>query len=190
MEITNADLLRYYFAWEEYEKYDLGKIENGDVEAFYKYLVGMRIARNFKAGKYKKIYETAKVFLEKNPNSTDADKLSQDFFKNKLLRDGINNAVVAASKILWAFNHKAIIIDNLAKRHLAKLAGKKICKMDDYNFFCKIWEEQYKVFEQEYKDKLEITCIGKIDTIFRKDWFIRRTFDNYLWAGKFLKDKN
>ncbi len=189
MEITNADLLRYYLAWEDYEKEILEKIKNDDEDAFHQYLIEMKITRNFKQNSYKKVYKVSKDYQETNHKSTDANNLSEELFNHNLVCNGKKNVIVAASKILWAFNKKAIIIYTQAKRTLAKLAEEKIYKLDSYNFFCKTWEDKYKEFKPLYKEKTATSGIAKLDVVFEEEWFIRRTFDNYLWAHGKKSDK-
>ena len=116
------------------------------------------------------------------------EKFSTELYKAKLLAGHNKNAIVAASKILWILNMGEIIIqDSRAKRSLEKLTGKKI---PDYEQYCINWEKQYQIFRPLYISKIQKEGIEKFNSVFNEEWFIRRTFDNYLWSRGKSENKN
>lgn len=48
VEITKADIFRYYIGWEDTDKELIEAIKKGDEEQFHVFLKNMTIARNFK----------------------------------------------------------------------------------------------------------------------------------------------
>ncbi|WP_027727807.1 hypothetical protein [Treponema sp. C6A8] len=187
MEITIADLFRYFLAYEDYEKKYIDCIRDKNnqakIKCFHKYLSGMKISRNFKSNNDENIYNVTIKFIEKNPEDFNPERLSLCFYEAGLLNDRIKNAVVAASKILWVFNHDVIIMDSQAKNYLKEITGKEI---DSYSNFCTVWEKQYALFKVELTKELHERGIVNWNSVFNEEWFLRRTFDNYLW----LKGKN
>ena len=115
-EIQIVDLLRYYVCWNDTEKVLIEGIQNYDLKAFYNYLVYMKIIRNFKKGSANQILEIAKTF--DNKTAEDVCRLSDKLYSKKVLAKNNKNALVASSKILWAFNHDRIIIDSINKKKL------------------------------------------------------------------------
>lgn len=183
MEITIADLFRYFLAYEDYEKKYIDCIRDinnqAKIKCFHKYLSGMKISRNFKSNNDENIYNVTIKFIEKNPEDFNPERLSLCFYEAGLLNDRIKNAVVAASKILWVFNHDVIIMDSQAQIYLKKFSGKEI---KSYSDFCRVWEEQYALFKTALTKKYLENDIVKLISIFEEEWFLRRTFDNYLWS--------
>lgn len=177
MEVTIADVLRYYIGWKDTDERLITGIKNGDVNCFYAYLKGMKVIRNFKKGSYKEIFKVVHEYVTNNPEKFDIEKFSTQLCKY-LAKDN-KKAIVAASKILWVFNRDEIIIqDSKAKEYLKKISKKF---KNDYTDYCKTWEEQYLLFKPEYLKVIKKIGIDKQDNLFNEDWFIRRTFDNYLW---------
>lgn len=185
-EISTADMLRYYLAWEDYEKELIQGPNKGNSDSFYKYLSGMKVLRNFKSGSIKSsVFNISKDFISSSKNHADAELLSKRFLEADVLNNRIKNSIVAASKILWFFNLNTIIMDALARKYLQKLSGEKI---EGYISFCDTWEKQYAKFKPELIRKLEETGIYKISKLYQEEWFLKRTFDNYLWSkGKNIK---
>lgn len=178
INVSIADIFRYYLVWEDKEKNLVEKIKENDEKSFYEYLVYMNVIRNFKKNSTRKILKVAKDYTTKNKNNLDIDEFSNLLFKDGLLAGQNKNAIVAASKILWIFDNKIILFDSRAKKSLKEISGKSVSKYKDY---CTAWEEQYKSFKSKYCKQVEENKIEKFSNLFLKDWFIRRTFDNYLW---------
>ena len=188
MEVTIADVLRYYIGWKDTDERLIAGIEKGDVDCFYAYLKGMKVIRNFKKGSYKEIFKFAKNYKKDKTGKYDVKKFSQKLFDANWLAKNNKNAIVAASKILWAFDkEKTVIQDTMAKFYLEKLIDKKI---SGYEKYCEYWEEQYRIFRPLYDRKIEEIGIAKFDSLFDEDWFIRRTFDNYLWNRGKAEEKS
>ncbi len=186
MEITIADVLRYYIGWKDTDERLITGIKNGDVNCFYAYLKGMKVIRNFKKGSYKEIFKVVHEYVTNNPEKFDIEKFSTQLCKY-LAKDN-KKAIVAASKILWVFNRDEIIIqDSKAKEYLKKISKKF---KNDYTDYCKTWEEQYLLFKPEYLKVVKKIGIDKQDNLFNEDWFIRRTFDTYLWNKGKAEEKN
>ena len=187
-EISTADVLRYYIAWKDTDEELITCIKKDDLENFNRFLINMNIKRNFKKGSTKKIFSKTKEYLNKKPEISDVEVFSDVLFKAKLLAGKNKNAIVAASKILWMINKEEIIIeDSRAKKSLKNLTGKKI---PDYSKYCIYWEEQYQFFKTGYLKKIKETKIEMFDAVFKEEWFIRRTFDNYLWSRGKSKTKS
>lgn len=187
-EITNADIFRYYIGWEDTDKELVENIKKGNEEKFHDYLKSMRIARNFKTNSYKNVFKFTREYVSKNTAKFDVKDFSDSLYKKHFLAGDNKNAIVAASKILWIYNLKETIIqDSRAKKALKKLTGKKIGKYQDY---CEAWEAQYLLFKKNYDEKIKATEIDKLDNVFKEEWFIRRTFDNYLWSRGKVKNKS
>lgn len=188
MEVTIADVFRYYVAWKDTDEKLTEGIVNGDEDCFYDYLKGMKVIRNFKKGSYKEILKLAKNYKKDKTEKYDVKKFSQKLFDANWLAKNNKNAIVAASKILWAFDkEKTVIQDTMAKLYLEKLIGKKF---SGYEKYCEYWEEQYRIFRPLYDRKIEEIGIAKFDSLFDEDWFIRRTFDNYLWNRGKAEEKS
>lgn len=187
MVVTTADIFRYYVVWEDTDKELIAQIKKGNEERFHDYLKNMKIARNFKTNAYKDVFKFAREYVGKNKGKFDVNDFSVSLYNKHFLAGDNKNAIVAASKILWIYNcKKTIILDSRAKESLKKLSGIK--KLDDYANYCKSWENQYKDFKLGYLKKIKETGADKLDSLFEEDWFIRRTFDNYLWyRGKIKK---
>lgn len=187
-EITNADIFRYYIGWEDTDKELVENIKKGNEEKFHDYLKSMRIARNFKTNSYKNVFKFTREYVSKNTAKFDVKDFSDSLYKKHFLAGDNKNAIVAASKILWIYNLKETIIqDSRAKKALEKLTGKKIGKYQDY---CEAWEAQYLLFKKNYDEKIKAIGIDKLDNVFKEEWFIRRTFDNYLWSRGKSKTKS
>ena len=179
MEVTIADVFRYYIGWKDTDERLITGIKNGDVNCFYAYLKGMKVLRNFKKDTYKEIFKLAKKYVDKNPEKFDIEEFSKQLCKSDYLAKNNKSAIVAASKILWTFDrNKTVIQDSKAKETLEKLKGKRI---HDYKEYCEYWEKQYELFKPLYLKTIKESGIAKSDSLFNEDWFIRRTFDNYLW---------
>ena len=188
MEVTIADVFRYYVAWKDTDEKLTEGIVNGDEDCFYDYLKGMKVIRIFKKGSYKEILKLAKNYKKDKTEKYDVKKFSQKLFDANWLAKNNKNAIVAASKILWAFDkEKTVIQDTMAKLYLEKLIGKKF---SGYEKYCEYWEEQYRIFRPLYDRKIEEIGIAKFDSLFDEDWFIRRTFDNYLWNRGKAEEKS
>ena len=180
VEITKADIFRYYIGWEDTDKELIEAIKKGDEEQFHVFLKNMTIARNFKKNTYKDVYKLTREYVKRNTSEYDVNNFSDLLFQAQLLAGDNKNAIVAASKILWIYNkEKTIIYDSRAKNALKNISEKK--GLDDYTDYCKAWKEQYKVFKSRYLEKIKENEIDKLDSLFKQEWFIRRTFDNYLW---------
>lgn len=188
MEVTIADVFRYYIAWKDTDEKLTEGIVNGDEDSFYDYLKGMKVIRNFKKGSHKEILKLAKNYKKDKTGQFNVEKFSDELYETDLLAGDNKNAIVAASKILWIYDMKKIVIqDSRAKLYLEKVIGKKISGYTDY---CKTWEEQYLLFKPEYLKLIKKIGIDKQDNLFNEDWFIRRTFDNYLWNRGKAEEKN
>ena len=188
MEVTIADVFRYYIAWKDTDEKLTEGIAKGDAECFYNYLKGMKVIRNFKKDSYKEIIKLAKNYKKDKTGKYDVKKFSQKLFDANWLAKNNKNAIVAASKILWAFDkEKTVIQDTMAKLYLEKLIGKKFSGYENY---CEYWEEQYLLFKPEYLKVIKKVGIDKQDNLFNEDWFIRRTFDNYLWNRGKAEEKS
>lgn len=178
-EISIADVLRYYIGWKDTDEELITCIKKDDLENFNRYLNGMNVKRNFRKGKDKEVFAKAKEYLNKKPEISDVEDFSDALFKAKLLAGHNKKAIVAASKILWILNKEEIIIqDSRAKETLEILIGKRI---RDYSDYCTYWEKQYQIFKPAYLKKIKDFGIETLDSLFKEEWFIRRTFDNYLW---------
>lgn len=187
-EITNADIFRYYIGWEDTDKELVENIKKGNEEKFHDYLKSMRIARNFKTNSYKNVFKFTREYVSKNTAKFDVKDFSDSLYKKHFLAGDNKNAIVAASKILWIYNLKETIIqDSRAKESLEKLIGKRI---RDYSDYCTYWEKQYQIFKPAYLKKIKDFGIETLDSLFKEEWFIRRTFDNYLWSRGKVKNKS
>ncbi|WP_288621638.1 hypothetical protein [uncultured Treponema sp.] len=173
-EIQIVDLLRYYVCWNDTEKVLIEGIQNYDLKAFYNYLVYMKIIRNFKKGSANQILEIAKTF--DNKTAEDVCRLSDKLYSKKVLAKNNKNALVASSKILWAFNHDRIIIDSINKKKL-KLNTENI---NDYSEFCSMWVKEYERQRNNIDKIIDKHNLLKIDAIFAEEWFKKRVFDLYL----------
>lgn len=178
MEISFTDIIRYYLVWADGEKELIANIKDGDLASFKAYLTGMKVIRNIKKGTSSQIFKTADDFIQNNKR-LDAEKLSEKLNKEKLLSGKNKNCIVLASKVLWVLNHNAIIKDSLSEKSLRKLSAKKI---KTYKEFCMEWETQYKIFQPKAIKIINKYSLSKISHVFKEEWFLRRTFDNYLWA--------
>ncbi len=187
-EISIADVLRYYIGWKDTDEELISCIKEDDLENFNRFLNNMNIKRNFKKGSTKKVFSKAKEYLNKKPEISDVEVFSNVLFKAKLLAGKNKKAIVAASKILWILNKEEIIIqDSRAKESLEKLIGKRI---RDYSDYCTYWEKQYQIFKPAYLKKIKDFGIETLDSLFKEEWFIRRTFDTYLWSRGKVKNKS
>lgn len=187
-EISTADVLRYYIAWKDTDEELTTCIKENDLAKFNSFLSAMKIKRNFKKDSGTKVFEQTKKILNKRIKISDVEDFSNTLFEAKLLAKDNKTAIVAASKILWMLNkEKTIIQDSRAKECLEKLIGKKI---QNYTEYCTYWEEKYLIFKPEYTKKIKETGIEKLDSLFKEEWFIRRTFDNYLWSRGKSKTKS
>lgn len=187
-EISIADVLRYYIGWKDTDEELISCIKEDDIEKFNRFLNNMNIKRNFKKGSTKKVFSKAKEYLNKKPEISDVEVFSNVLFKAKLLAGKNKKAIVAASKILWILNKEEIIIqDSRAKETLERLIGKRIQGYSDY---CTYWEKQYQIFKPAYLKKIKDFGIETLDSLFKEEWFIRRTFDTYLWSRGKVKNKS
>lgn len=187
-EISIADIFRYYIGWKDTDEELITCIKKDELEKFNRFLNIMNVKRNFKKGSDIKIFAKAKEYLNKKSKSSDVEDFSNVLFKAKLLAGKNKNAIVAASKILWILNKEEIIIqDSRAKECLERLIGKRIRGYSDY---CTYWEKQYQFFKPIYLKKIKDSGIEILDSLFKEEWFIRRTFDNYLWSRGKRKNKS
>lgn len=188
MEVTITDVLRYYIGWKDTDERLIAGIEKADVDCFYDYLKGMKVIRNFKKDTYKEVFKLAKNYKKDKTGKFNVEKFSDELYETDLLAGDNKNAIVAASKILWIYDmEKTVIQDSRAKLYLEKVIGKKISGYKDYY---KTWEEQYLLFKPEYLKVVRKIGIDKQDNLFNEDWFIRRTFDNYLWNRGKAEEKS
>ncbi len=138
----------------------------------------MKIVLKLKKNNYPDIYEFSLNYFNENSKNFDVEEFSNLLFQNNFLSGKNKKVIVAASKILWAFNKKTIIMDSRTKDCLQTITGKKI---QNYKEFCIYWEEQYQIFKPKFEKLVKELEIDQKISEFNHDWFIRRTFDTYLW---------
>jgi hypothetical protein len=137
----------------------------------------MKVIRNFKKGETSNVFKISEQFIKQHNKEEDVEKLSDLFYKNNVLAKDNKNAKVAASKIIWVFNHDCPIMDNYNKTVLSGLAK---CKIDSYEQYCKIWKDKYKEKEKQIEKQISNYHLEKIDSIFEETWFKQRVFDMFL----------
>lgn len=179
-KIELVDVMRYYVSYIDIEKRILKEIDSNDeatrLLALQRYMNSyMKIGRNFLAGTDTKVFWVTKnYFME---GGRDIEELSKRFFTNELLNAKIQNAKVAASKLLWLFNHSVIIMDNF-NREVLKV------KTDNYLDYTNAWELAYEAKWQEIESVLTEFNLKRIDPVMSEEWFKMRVFDQYLWSLK------
>ena len=178
MGIKKIDIFRFYYYWFdiEIEMYNDIVKENNPVIGLYNYLNYMRVIRNFKKGKIEDVYNIVKNY-KNNASSEMIYKLSDDL-KNSNLLSGITKKVyVAASKILWLYNRKLVIMDNNNINVLKKL-GYNVSNYENYTIS---WETLFKENRQDIINLNIHYNLNNIDKVVEEEWFQRRVFDMYLW---------
>lgn len=186
--IEPRDIMRYYVAYYDIEK-DIIELINPTKEAtlrhkaFYRYVNNyMKIGRNFKSKKAAEILQILDE-IQKNDFVSSVEELSNKIVLNKLVsRPQILNVKVAASKLIWLFNNKTIIMDNNNMKVLGAI---------NYQDFVSKWRTQYALKKEEI---ISVTkeFIKNYDSIINEDWFQMRVFDMYLlsvFSEKQLKYK-
>jgi hypothetical protein len=93
------------------------------------------------------------------------------------LNNRIKNAKVAASKILWLFDRKTIIMDNQNKKAL------KVKETASYEAYCDAWIEEFLKIEPQIVAVITEHNLVKIDPVMNELWFKMRVFDQYLWSA-------
>ncbi len=176
-KIEPLDIMRYYVTYRDTEKQILADIDSTNTilrENAYKKYVNqhMKIGRNFKS-------DTVHMVLAETKNynglgKVDIYELSKIYASKGLLNNRINNAIVAASKLLWLFNQEVIIMDNL---------NMKILKAKDYTSYISKWYKQFEIKEQEIIEVIDL-YFKNIDSVMDQKWFRMRVFDQYLLTQK------
>lgn len=179
-KIEFHDLMRYYVCFCDIENKLIGSINGENKEEVlknFKYYMNnhMKIGRNFKTDSDEKVLNITKKYYENNGSSI--DELSQLYKDNKLLNERIENALVAASKLLWLFDPNTIIMDNINREKLG-------IKEYNYNLYASKWIEIYQNKRTEICQLVDKHNLLEINPIFGKEWFQMRVFDQYLWRHK------
>lgn len=180
-QIQPIVLIQAYFFWEDTEKPLVEGILHGDAdtaaESFHKYLNYMKITRNLKGQSAREIFTLAKTFAQKASEETSVNALAEALRHEKLTDKVV---LVAASKILWVFDHTAIIMDTQTRKALGTLSEKRI-KDKDYATYCKLWKEQYAIAKPQIQALAKQYDLQKLSAVFNEEWFLMRVFDTYLW---------
>lgn len=180
MRILNiVDVLRYYVIWNDYEKeIFLSVNEQNNIFAFNKYLIYMRIKRNFRKDTQKEILHSTIEFLNTN-KTVSVENLSNIYFNLGLLSSNNKNAFVASSKILWLFNRNYIIMDRINLRVLNSPQN----KIKNYFDYLNIWKLNYNRHLPIINKLIKEYNLENIDNVFIENWFKQRIFDLFLWNG-------
>ena len=130
----------------------------------------MGIGRNFKPNSSPMLLITIENML-RNEGNLGVEVLSDRYVANGMAsKPNIKNLQVAASKLLWLYNHETIIMDN---------NNMKILKANNYKEYAFKWTELYNSKLLEI-DKVIDTNFKKMDSIINEKWFKMRIFDMYL----------
>ena len=178
-QIRYIDIMRYYVNYNDYEVQLLSALKNNTTDTlllFTQYKNSyMSVGRNFRSGSDEKILRT---LIDFNDFSGEYVVRFSNELKNKeILSGNISNVFSAASKFLWLQKNDTIIIDS------NNMASLKVYK-NDYKEYCNKWMERYKVQKSEIEDIVEKYSLEEVDSIFSKDWFQMRVFDQFLWGLK------
>ena len=179
-ELNLADLIRYAAVWYDVEEPLLTSIQLGDhdrVASLQRYLIYMRVRRDFQTGKEERILDLSLPFARREDDQAVLD-LSSRFAEENILSGRKTRAIVAASKILWIMNRRHIIMDSLSQRALETILGVKI---SDYLSYCRLWRDCFQLFKEYLAKSESYEALTKLDTIFSAEWFMARTCDLYLW---------
>ncbi len=131
----------------------------------------MKIGRNFRANTGPKVLITTKNLYLNHVH--DVEKLSKNYFEGGLLSGNKRNALVAASKLLWLFDHEIIIMDDYTKKAL----GAK-----NYIDYTQKWNNAFDLKIIEIDSIISLYQLNNIDPIINERWFKMRVFDQYLWS--------
>ena len=175
-DITKRDLFRYYYFWKEIEEKLFLAIKNDNVGSFEEYLKYMKIIRNFKKGSSKRVFQISGEYCDSSMTPA-VDELSKMFYSAGILAKENKNANVAASKILWIFDRKQVIMDS-ANRKKLKTEGHKT---GTYFEYLQAWNVEYQRAKPEIKQITASLELSRIDQVFEEEWFQMRVFDLYLW---------
>ncbi len=173
--IEARDIMRYFVAYFDIEKPIVEAIRNGKGEAkqnaCHKYINSyMGIGRNFKSNASPMLLITIENML-KNEGNQGVAELSDRYVRNDLVsRPEIKQVKVAASKLLWLYDHNTIIMDN---------NNMKILRVTNYNDYVIKWKDQFQLKLSELNDVIQ-SSFNNIDPIINQNWFKMRVFDMYL----------
>jgi len=181
-KIEPRDIMRYYVAYYDIEKNIVETIKHDKGEekfkACHKYMNSyMGIGRNFKSNSSPMLLGTIENML-RNEGNLGVEVLSDRYVANGMAsKPNIKNLQVAASKLLWLYDHDTIIMDNNNMRLL---------KAVNYKKYVEKWNELYNAKLSEINEVID-TYFKNIDNIMNENWFKMRVFDMYLLS---VYDKN
>lgn len=174
-KIEPRDIMRYYVAYYDIEKriIDTIRYNKGDekFKACHKYMHSyMGIGRNFKSNSAPMLLATIENML-RNEGNLGVEILSDRFVINELAsKPIIKNLQVAASKLLWLYDHETIIMDN---------NNMKMLKTFNYKDYTKKWDAFFNLILPDINEVIN-KKFKKMDSILNEKWFKMRIFDMYL----------
>jgi hypothetical protein len=179
-KIEAVDIMRYYVTFIDVEKKILDEIKSPNLIVWENALKiymnqHMKIGRNFRTGTDHMVLRATLNHFREGKQSV--EKLSSIFFTNELLNNKIENAKVAASKLLWLFNQETIIMDNYNKDVLRVSSS-------IYDDYVKVWMVAFETKLPEIEKVILENNFQKIDMVMNEKWFKMRVFDQYLWSLK------
>ena len=169
-------LLRFYVNYYDYEKPLIDLINKAKFKEALPLFISfknsyMSVGRNFRGGNDEKIWDTLITF--ESMDQEGVAKLSKKFCSDELLTK--QNAISACSKFIWLFNHDVNIFDNNVATALKYYGA-------DYNEYCNKWISKYTECRVKLTEGISKFRLSELDPIFNEEWFIKRTFDQILWA--------
>jgi hypothetical protein len=179
--LTAFDVIRYLHYWNDGERPIVTDFRSRNpkarLDAFKRYLSAMKIARNFREGSVPEIYRVARSYVVAS-GTANPNELSTRFRAADLLSGGSNNAVVAASKILWLFDRRTVIMDSYNRKALKLFSGSVPVTYDEYR---RQWKAAYERYLPQIDGVIERYQFSRILREVRAGWFKQRVFDVFLW---------